>query len=110
MEEKEMTEKETSKREKRSYKKYIKYGAAGIIAILAVALGAAFLLKVDPVAAKTKALEYVGNNAKVVSQEVENEFLFLNEYSFDIVSDNGYYELEMDAFGNITSLEESIWQ
>ena len=110
MEEKEMTEKEISKTEKRNYKKYIKYGAAGIIAIIAVALGAAFLLKVDPVAAKTKALEYVGNNAKVVSQEVENEFLFLNEYSFDIVSDNGYYELEMDAFGNITSLEESIWQ
>ena len=45
----------------------------------------------------------------IISVVVKN-FLFFNEYSFELAAaDGSYWEVELDAFGNVTSIEQEGW-
>lgn len=90
-----------------SAKKKIGAAAAAVIAAGLISLLIMFFMKTDYMEAKQKALLCAGANPQIISEESDNEFLFLNEYSFEIYSDNGYYEIEINAFGTITSVEHS---
>lgn len=77
----------------------------GIISLLAMSL-----MSVDYMEARQKVLAYTGPNSQIISEESDNEFLFLNEYSFEVSSDRGYYEIKVNPFGKITSVEHSnLW-
>lgn len=82
---------------------------AGLAVVIAAAAAviAVSALHVDLPEARQKALETVGGNGQIVSETVENEFLFLNEYSFTIQSDNGFYELDLSPFGNVKEMEST---
>lgn len=43
---------------------------------------------------------------EVISQEIDQEGLW-NEYSFDIMNGDMWYEVEINAFGSVTGLESS---
>ena len=93
------------KAKKFSAKKKIGLAVLGIISLLAMSL-----MSVDYMEARQKVLAYTGPNSQIISEESDNEFLFLNEYSFEVSSDRGYYEIEVNPFGKITSVEHSnLW-
>ena len=80
---------------------------AGIaaVAVLAVALVASLALRVDVLEAREAALAAAGGG-EVVGQEIVREGLW-DEYSFDIMSGDTWYEVEVNAFGWVTGLESS---
>ena len=60
---------------------------------------------------KWVALAAAGGQAQIISQEIDSDFLFFNEYSFELVTADGVYcEVELDAFGNVTSIEQEGWR
>lgn len=104
------TEEQEKERKRFSVKKKAVIALSAVVALALASLAAMFFLKVDYMEARQKVLGYTGPNSQIISGESENEFLFLNEYSFEVYSDNGYYEIDMDPFGNITSAEYSkVW-
>lgn len=44
---------------------------------------------------------------EIVSQEISNEGLW-NEYSYTIVNGDSWYDIEINGFGQITELEQSV--
>lgn len=79
-------------------------GISVVVVLLAVLIGS-LVLRVDVVKAREVALAAAGGG-EVVSQEIDQEGLW-NEYSFDIVNGDTWYEVEVNAFGSVTGLESS---
>lgn len=76
-----------------------------VVVILAAALIGSLALRVDVVEARETALAAAGGG-EVVSQEIDQEGLW-NDYSFDIMNGDTWYEVEVNAFGKVTGLESS---
>lgn len=79
-------------------------GGAVVVVFVAV-LSGSLVLRVDVTKARETALAAAGGG-EVVGQEIDQEGLW-NEYSFDIVNGNAWYEVEVNAFGSVTGLESS---
>ena len=79
-------------------------GAAVVVVLVAVLVGS-LALRVDVTEARETALAAAGGG-EVVGQEIDQEGLW-NEYSFDITNGDMWYEVEVNAFGLVTSLESS---
>lgn len=78
-------------------------GAAAVLAV--IALAAVFALRVDSAEARQIALDAAGGG-EVVSQEVSSEGLW-NEYSYEIVNGDTWYDIEVSGFGSVTEMESS---
>lgn len=79
-------------------------GIAAIVVLAAVLIGS-LTLRVDVAQARETALAAAGSG-EVISQEIDQEGLW-NEYSFDIMNGDMWYEVEINAFGSVTGLESS---
>ena len=79
-------------------------GIAAIVVLAAVLIGS-LALRVDVTQDRETALDAAGGG-EVISQEVDQEGLW-NEYSFDIMNGDMWYEVEINAFGSVTGLESS---
>ena len=76
-----------------------------VVVVLMAALIGSLALRVDVAEARETALAAAGGG-EVVGQEIDQEGLW-NEYSFDIMSGDTWYEVEVNAFGRVTGLESS---
>ena len=74
-----------------------------MVVVLVAALIGSLALRADVAEARETALLAAGGG-EVIGQEIDQEGLW-NEYSFDIVNDTMWYEVEVNAFGRVTSLE-----
>ena len=81
-------------------------GAAAALAV--VALIAVFALRIDAAEARQIALDTAGGG-EVIGQEISSEGLW-NEYSYEIVNGDTWYDIEVSGFGHITELESSTSQ
>lgn len=77
-------------------------GIAAVVILAAVLIGS-LALRVDAAQAQEAALAAAGGG-EVVGQEIDQEGPW-NEYSFDIVNGDVWYEVEVNAFGRVTGLE-----
>ena len=77
-------------------------GIAAVVVLAAVLTGS-LALRVDAAQAQEKALAAAGGG-EVVGQEIDQEGPW-NEYSFDIVNGDVWYEVEVNAFGRVNGLE-----
>lgn len=78
---------------------------AGIVVVLAAVLIGSLVLRADATTAREAALAAAGGG-EIVGQEVDHEG-FWNEYSFDIRNGDTWYEVEVNAFGQVTGLESN---
>lgn len=80
---------------------------AGIAVVVVVFVGliGSLILQVDAIQAREAALAVTGGG-EVISQEMDTEGLW-NEYSFDIVNGTTWYEVEINAFGDVTGMESN---
>lgn len=78
---------------------------AAVVVLLVVGLVASLVLSVNVAEAREIALATAGGG-EIVGQEIDREGLW-NEYSFDIMNGNTWYEVEVNAFGSVTGLESS---
>lgn len=69
----------------------------------AAVLAAVLALRVDSAEAQQIALDTVGGG-EIVSQEVSSEGLW-NEYSYEIINGDTWYDIEISGFGSVTELE-----
>lgn len=76
-----------------------------VAVVLVAGLIGSLLLQVDVVQAREAALAVTGGG-EIVSQEIDGEG-FWNEYSFDIVNGTTWYEVEINAFGEVTGMESN---
>ena len=67
------------------------------------AVAAVLALRVDSAEAQQIALDTVGGG-EIVSQEVSSEGLW-NEYSYEIINGDTWYDIEISGFGSVTELE-----
>lgn len=84
------------------------------VIIAAIVLAGCFALslvfRVNLPRAQQIAQQVVGGQAQIVAQEIDSEFLFFYEYSFELsAADGSDWEVELDAFGNVTSIEQEGW-
>lgn len=79
-------------------------GGAAVIVLAAVLIGS-LALRIDAAEAREVALNAAGGG-EIVSQETEREGLW-NEYSFGIINGDSWYEVEVNAFGSVTSMESN---
>lgn len=79
-------------------------GIAVVVVLTAVLIGS-LVLRVDTAQARENALSAAGGG-EIMGQEIDQEGLW-NEYSFDILNGDTWYEVEVNAFGRVTSLESS---
>ena len=91
-----------------SLKKLVGIVIGAVAALAVIALVAVFALRVDSAEARQIALDAAGGG-EVVSQEVSSEGLW-NEYSYQIVNGDTWYDIEISGFGNITELESGTGQ
>ena len=77
-------------------------GIAAVVVLAAVLIGS-LALRVDAAQAQEAALAAAGGG-EVVGQEIDQEGPW-NEYGFDIVNGDVWYEVEVNAFGRVTGLE-----
>ena len=85
-------------------------GAAAVLAVAAVA--AVLALRVDSAEAQQIALDTVGGgeivslltSCETISPEVSSEGLW-NEYSYEIINGDTWYDIEISGFGSVTELE-----
>lgn len=91
-----------------------KLSVAGIIGIVVGAVAvfavigfiAVSVFRVDAAQAQEIALNQTGGG-EIVSQEISNEGLW-NEYNYTIVNGDSWYDIEINGFGQITELEQSV--
>lgn len=76
-----------------------------VVVVLVAALIGSLALRVDVAEARETALAAAGDG-EVVGQEIDQEGLW-NEYSFDIMNGDTWYEVEVNAFGQVTGLESN---
>ena len=91
-----------------SVKKLVGIGVGAVAVLAVLALVAIFALRVDSAEARQIALDAAGGG-EVVSQETSSEGLW-NEYSYQIVNGDTWYDIEIRGFGNITELESGTGQ
>lgn len=77
----------------------------GLAAVAAVAFILALIMRADVSKARESALAATGGG-EVIGQEIDQEGLW-NEYNFHIVNGDTWYEIEVNAFGRVTSLESN---
>ena len=78
-------------------------GGSTVVVVLAVVLIGSLVLRVDAAEARETALSAAGGG-EVVGEEIDREGLW-NEYSFAILNGGTWYEVEINAFGQVTGLE-----
>ena len=89
----------------------VKKWVALAAAVLVVCGVLSLIFRVDLPRAQQIAQQAAGGQAQIISQEIDSDFLFFNEYSFELVTADGVYcEVELDAFGNVTSIEQEGWR
>lgn len=88
-----------------SVKKLVGIGVGAAAALAVVALAAVFALRVDSAEARQIALDAAGGG-EVVAHEVSSEGLW-NEYSYEIVNGDTWYDIEVSGFGSVTEMESS---
>lgn len=88
-----------------SVKKLVGIGVGAAAALAVVALAAVFALRVDSAEARQIALD-AARGGEVVAQEVSSEGLW-NEYSYEIVNGDTWYDIEVSGFGSVTEMESS---
>ena len=86
-----------------SVKKLVGIGVGAVAVLAVLALVAIFALRVDSAEARQIALDAAGGG-EVVSQETSSEGLW-NEYSYQIVNGDTWYDIEVSGFGHVTELE-----
>ena len=86
-----------------SVKKLVGIGVGAVAVLAVLALVAIFALRVDSAEARQIALDAAGGG-EVVAQEVSSEGLW-NEYSYEIVNGDTWYDIEVSGFGHVTELE-----
>ena len=91
-----------------SVKKLVGIGVGAVAVLAVLALVAIFALRVDSAEARQIALDAAGGG-EVVSQETSSEGLW-NEYSYQIVNGDTWYDIDISGFGNITELESGTGQ
>ena len=91
-----------------SVKKLVGIGVGAVAVLAVLALVAIFALRVDSAEARQIALDAAGGG-EVVSQETSSEGPW-NEYSYQIVNGDTWYDIEISGFGNITELESGTGQ
>ena len=91
-----------------SVKKLVGIGVGAVAVLAVLALVAIFALRVDSAEARQIALDAAGGG-EGVSQETSSEGLW-NEYSYQIVNGDTWYDIEISGFGNITELESGTGQ
>ena len=91
-----------------SVKKLVGIGVGAVAVLAVLALVAIFALRVDSAEARQIALDAAGGG-EVVSQETSSEGLW-NEYSYQIVNGDTWYDIEISGYGNITELESGTGQ
>ena len=91
-----------------SVKKLAGISAGAVAVLIIVAVVAIFALRVDSAEAQQIALNAAGGG-EIVTQEVSSEGLW-NEYSYEIVNGDTWYDIEVSGFGHITELESSTSQ
>ena len=74
-----------------------------VVAVLVTGLIGSLAVRVDVAEARETALAAAGGG-EVVGQEIDQEGLW-NEYSFDIMNGDTWYEVEVNAVGRVTGLE-----
>lgn len=84
-------------------RKGLAIAAAAAAAAIVLIFAASLLLRVDAGRAREIALSAVGGGT-VIAQEIDREGLW-NEYSYHIQNGDARHEVEVDAFGTVTSLE-----
>ena len=76
-----------------------------VVAVLVAVVICSLVLRVGVGEARETALAAAGGG-EVVGQEIDREGLW-NEYSFDVLNGDTWYEVEVNAFGWVTGLESS---
>ena len=80
------------------------------VVVVAVCFIFSLVFRVNLPRAQQIAQQAAGGQAQIIAQEIDSEFLFFNEYSFELAAaDGSYWEVELDAFGNVTSIEQEGW-
>ncbi len=74
-----------------------------VVAVLVTGLIGSLAVRVDVAEARETAPAAAGGG-EVVGQEIDQEGLW-NEYSFDIMNGDTWYEVEVNAFDRVTGLE-----
>lgn len=87
-------------------KRILAVTGAVLIGMFIIGFAGALALRVNAAEAQEIALAAAGGG-EIVSQEIEREGLW-SEYSFDILSGDTWYEVEVNAFGSVVSLESSL--
>ena len=80
--------------------------AAIIIIFLLIGSIGIMIFRIDSTEARNKALEQSGGG-EVISEQIEREDLFLNEYSYIIINGDKWYDIEINGFGQIKELKQS---
>ena len=91
-----------------SVKKLVGIIVGAVVVLAVIALAAIFALRVDGTEARQIALDTAGGG-EVISQEVSSEGLW-NEYSYEIVNGDTWYDIEVSGLGNVTEMESGIGQ
>ncbi len=79
--------------------------AAIIIIFLLIGSIGIMIFRIDSTEARNKALEQSGGG-EVISEQIEREDLFLNEYSYIIINGDKWYDIEINGFGQIKELKQ----
>lgn len=79
--------------------------AAIIILFLVIGSICIMIFRIDSTEARNKALEQSGGG-EIISEQIETEDLFLNEYSYTIVNGDKWYDIEINGFGQIKELKQ----
>ncbi len=79
--------------------------AAIIILFLIMSSICIMVFRIDSTEARNKALEQSGGG-EIISEQIESEDLFLNEYSYIIINGDNWYDIEINGFGQIKEFKQ----
>ena len=79
--------------------------AAIIILFLIMSSICIMVFRIDSTEARNKALEQSGGG-EIISEQIESEDLFLNEYSYIIINGDNWYDIEINGFGQIKEIKQ----
>lgn len=63
------------------------------------------VFRIDSTEARNKALGQSGGG-EIISEQIESEDLFLNEYSYIIINGDNWYDIEINGFGQIKEFKQ----
>ena len=88
-------------------KRILLIGVAAVLGVAILAAVASVLLQVDAERAREIARSAAGGG-EIVGQSIDQEGLW-REYSFQILNNGTWYEVELDSFGRVTELDQD-WE